>query len=306
MENRLRLIEDLAHDWPLWGNGAKAVLQVRHVMLLRRALESGGIPFPEMRFSFENVPTDGSWLVKPSMSARGRGIEFWRGQFLDFRSIGFLQRYVPWPSCSALFVSNRDGAHLVGVTQQLVGESWLNAAAFHYCGSIGPVRLERSQELAYWRIGDTLNRTCGLRGLFGVDCVVNDGVPWVIEVNPRYTASAEVIELATGQATISWHECAFENWAIPPLCDYPVNACIGKAILFARKPIVFPDSGPWNDALTIPPTEFRPFADIPQARSEVAEGRPVMSFFAKSTSPEECRTELKRTAAELDRRLFGA
>src|SRR5207249_9264748 len=85
-------------------------------------------------------------------------------------------------------------AAFLEVTRQLVGEPWLHAAPFHYCGSIGPLPLSESLWRKFWRIGTVLAKAFRLRGLFGVDCVLRDGIPWPVEVNPRYPASVEVLE----------------------------------------------------------------------------------------------------------------
>ena len=50
------------------------------------------------------------------------------------------------------------------------------------------------------QLGLDLARGCGLRGLFGVDFVLSEGVPWPVEINPRYTASVEVLEYADPHA----------------------------------------------------------------------------------------------------------
>ena len=56
--------------------------------------------------------------------------------------------------------------------------------------------LPPSDDLA--RLGQVLAAGCGIRGLFGVDCVEENSVFWPVEINPRYTASVEVLEYASG------------------------------------------------------------------------------------------------------------
>ena len=82
---------------------------------------------------------------------------------------------------------------------------------------------------------------------------------------------------------------------------------VGKAVLFARRPITFPAEGPWTAALASPPPvqELPAFADVPPGGQPIGRGRPVLTFFAVGHSPEECVGRLRDTAADLDRRLFG-
>ena len=66
-----------------------------------------------------------------------------------------------------------------------------------------------------------MSKAAGLRGLFGVDFVLRDGIPWPVEVNPRYTASVEVLEFAAGIRALTLHRSIFAaNGSIAvPLVD---------------------------------------------------------------------------------------
>jgi predicted ATP-grasp superfamily ATP-dependent carboligase len=110
-----------------------------------------------------------------------------------------------------------------------------------------------------------------------------------VEVNPRYTASVEVLEYATGLPALALHHGT------------------GKAVLFARQALRFPRRGPWAEVLRAPPPveEMPPFADLPGADQPIEAGRPVLTLFARGDSLAECEARLRETAAELDRWLYG-
>jgi predicted ATP-grasp superfamily ATP-dependent carboligase len=301
-ENRPRLIELLSRGRMLWGNDAAIVEPVRSPRFLQTALERAGIAFPETRFAGDSVPRDGTWLVKPFAGGGGRGIAWWRGQKLRHDRAVYFQRFVRGVACAACFVGDGSAAELLGVTRQLIGDDWLHAKPFHYCGSIGPLAIDERQRAAFARLGDVLG-ACRLRGHFGVDCIMSDDTIWVIEVNPRYTASVELIELATGVPAFRRHACVFVRLPTLP-SPAPAGGIVGKAILFAPKPVVFPNDGPWSEALRIPPERFRPYADIPAPGTELPKGAPVMTIFAQTPNPEACLRELRQIVAELDQRLF--
>jgi hypothetical protein len=46
-------------------------------------------------------------------------------------------------------------------------------------------------------------------------------------------------------------------------------------------------------------------ADIPQAGARIEAGRPVLTFFTRGSSVDECVQGLRQAAAGLDRALFG-
>jgi predicted ATP-grasp superfamily ATP-dependent carboligase len=217
-----------------------------------------------------------------------------------------LQQRIDGEPCSAVFLATNGEATLLGVTQQLIGTRWLNADGFQYAGSIGPI-FPMGDVLTRWReLGAALAATFQLRGLFGVDVVMRHGIPWPVEINPRYTASVEVIERC-------WRGAAIE----PPDGKPPLARNIerlvsdtgilwGKAIVFARQTFFFPGNGPWLDALKdsadLDETEY---ADIPHAGEMIEQGKPVLTIFASGKSIEDCRRGLQEKAQDLDRRWWG-
>jgi uncharacterized protein len=305
MENRPWLVRQLSERRPLWGNNADVLRRARSPRFLRQACRLAGIPCPDICFRQEQVPTAATWLVKPRRSGGGAGIGFWQGDPSGSHRPVFFQQFIDGEACSAVYVGDVTTARLLGVTWQLVGETWLHAAPFHYCGSIGPMPLADRLRQAFEHLGNALAAACGLRGLFGVDCVLRDGIPWLIEVNPRYTASVEVLERATGLSALAWHQAVFDAPAKESPLDPPDPSpavFVGKAILFAAQPIVFPATGPWQDALRQPFTPAIPpdYADIPCIGEAIPRGRPVLSLFASAPSMDACRSELRLLASALD------
>src|SRR5207247_8677638 len=140
---------------------------------------------------------------------------------------------------------------------------------------LGPIAMARWQS-----VGAALAETFGLRGLFGVDAIFCDGVPWPVEINPRYTASVEVVERCLRRPLLPMHRAVFEETPVPELA-IPAGAPIwGKAILYARKALVFPDEGPWSPVLRedVSP-ETAEYADLPHAGEIIERGWPVLTLF---------------------------
>jgi uncharacterized protein len=307
LENHPGLIDRLARLRPVWGNGAEVVRRVRSPLAVATALRAAGLACPAVHTSPAQVPAGGRWLVKPLAGAGGRGISPFRGGATR-RGVYFQEEIEGLP-CSGLYVGDGTRARFLGATRQLVGEPWLHAAPFHYCGSVGPLPLGGSALGTFQRLGNVLTAAFGLRGLFGVDCVLREGAPWPVEVNPRYPASAEILEHATGVAALALHRRAFDPQAPEPPAPPPTApaAVIGKAVLFAGRALRFPEDGPWREAPARPngPDGLPAFADVPPAGQAIAPGRPVLTFFAAADSEESCLSRLRETAADLARRLFG-
>jgi predicted ATP-grasp superfamily ATP-dependent carboligase len=304
LENWPNPVRECSRQHPLWGNSAEVLQEVRRPWKVEACLQRAGLPCPRVS---REPPNDGRWLVKPLASAGGRGIAFWDWSGARApRSKIYFQEFIDGMACSAVFMGDKDRAELLGVTRQLVGEKWLHAEPFHYCGSVGPLALDSSSGQAFENLGDALVRGFGLRGLFGVDCVLKDGLPWPVEVNPRYTASIEVLELATGLAALARHRKVFDPESTHAgKFTQPQTGVVAKAIVFARREVVVPADAPWAPTLQLPPLDLRDFADLPHAGERIETGQPIVTLFARGATEANCLDELHARVQSLDRWLFG-
>src|SRR5947209_3362691 len=109
----------------------------------------------------------------------------------------------------------------------------------------GPVRNLARRRPA--RAAGAIDAAGAGRRLLGVDAVWHDGFPFVVEVNPRYTASVEVLEYATGHSALGWQRGVFLSQLPPPPPTAPAAGVIGKAVFFAPRALRFPSDGPWME-----------------------------------------------------------
>jgi predicted ATP-grasp superfamily ATP-dependent carboligase len=306
LENHPSLVRAIAQERTLWGNDAGVLRKSRSPRFVFDRLQAQDLPCPRLCTNPTQPPAERRWLLKRRRSAGGAEIRAWNPatQARHWHRGCYLQEQIDGIPAAAVYVSDGASSRLLGVTRQLVGEPWLHAAAFHYCGSVGPWKVNEPLRRALERVGQALVHGCGLRGLFGVDFIVRDGLPWPVEVNPRYTASVEVLEYA-GTAAFALHGKTF-GFRISDFGFRISDFIIGKAILYARADLVFPAKGPWCATLANPgPIEWLPaFADIPAAGERIPAGRPILTFFARAATEADCLRALQETARALDRDLF--
>lgn len=309
LENRRKLVGRISGIRPLWGNQGRALELCRSPQWFTSVLARERLPYPRLAGTAKEPPADRRWLLKPLHGAAGAGIILWspRGAATTVSRKMYCQEYIEGEACSAVYVANGEQAWLAGATRQLVGEAWLHAGAFQYCASIGPQPLNSGVRSALEKIGNVLTRACRLRGLFGVDFIIDGDKPYPVEINPRYPASVEILEYATGWRALADHARVFDATAGEPTPPSPTARCAGKAILFARDALVFPDDGPWLPVLRHPASvhELPPFADIPHAGERIERGRPILTMFASAASVSACTDSLHMTARDLDRWFFG-
>src|SRR5262249_1740206 len=160
--------------------------------------------------------------------AGGQGIRIWRAGD-DVTPKEYVQEFIEGDPVAAVYIAD-------GTTARLLGVTWHLTDNFRYRGSIGPMATSNDLAAMLTALGNAL-ASGGLRGLFGVDGVLSaDGWFYPVEINPRYTASMEVLELATGCHLLEAHRLAFTN--PPALAAWPgpprrVDRLFGKAIVFA-------------------------------------------------------------------------
>jgi predicted ATP-grasp superfamily ATP-dependent carboligase len=128
----------------------------------------------------------------------------------------------------------------------------------------------------------------------------------VLEVNPRYTASVEVLERARAMACLAYHVDACAGRRLPDRSELrPTGApgLCGKAIVYARRRLVVAEGFPhW--AISARDDDGWPLiADIPQAGSVVETGGPIATVMAAGSTAEEVEATLRQRADELRRRL---
>lgn len=215
MEHRPALVSAIASVRKLRGGPAEAIKAVRDPGLLPSLPAIAGLRFCKtlprvgaMRHVIRRmsvaVGLGRMYLVKPVDSLGGRGIRPWSRRTGSGR-IGpgeYVQEAVTGTPMSAMFRSDGWSCALLGVTEQLVGDVKLGAEPtadgwYRYVGSIGPVVLSKRDRAALGHLGVVLTQRCDLRGVFGVDLMRDrKGRWWPVEVNPRWPASAGVLERA--------------------------------------------------------------------------------------------------------------
>lgn len=298
LENRPNLVNRISKDRLLWGCTSRVLQDVRDFGRLAETLQRRGIKVPDWSFSPVGLPGDGSWMIKPIRSGGGQGVRRWIGEGTE---PGFYyQKYIPGMPCSALFIGREDGAEFVGATRQILG---IPGSDYVYRGSIGPLPLHERTRRELERIGDALAVDLGLLGIFGVDFVAQGDHPWPVEVNPRYTASVEVLELATGRSLLSEHRQVFEASAWP-VRYRPASGprFVAKQILYARRALKVPSNHRWPEPIGEPWTVPR-FADLPSPGTEIGANEPILTVFGSGADLQACLRQLRQRVEVADKQL---
>ncbi|NMC79193.1 MAG: ATP-grasp domain-containing protein [Chloroflexi bacterium] len=235
-----------------------------------------------------------SWLRKDLHHSGGQGVKDWDGSPLARGEV--LQARVNGQLGSATFLADGKRAILIGLTFQYSGVPELGAENYAWCGNVVPWEDPRlAHSLA--RAAAALTATFGLVGINGLDFIQAEERLYLIEVNPRWPGSADLLEQASGLNLFQLHLEACAGSLPPPTPPASSPLTFGKGILYAHGDAAMPDTHSWRaDGLR----------DIPRPGEFIPRGAPVCSILASAADAPSCWQEILRRAGELRREIWPA
>lgn len=199
-EARPDMLHRLGQFCRVYGNSPETVRCAKAPQQLFATLARLGIPFPEMRL--EAPGTMNGWLVKREGGSGGMHVQPARGEGLQPGQ--YFQRRVEGRLVSGLFLANGQDARMVGFNEQWV-HSGNRTFPFAYAGACSNPHLEPGQQAQMEEIVQAVTRAFGLLGLNGIDFIMAGQTPYVIDVNPRPTATLELHDQAGQESLFAAH-----------------------------------------------------------------------------------------------------
>lgn len=310
------------------GNPVTALEKARDPWVLRATLAQIGVKMPPFwaaeewksgTLLSEKGKKGEQWLVKPLTRGGGHGIRFLapdpkaaEAQIASLAEPGnfVVQKFIPGISASATFLADGQRAVLLGTSQQIIGAPEFGARPFAYTGNLVPWRQPSPRwQLALEHIAIHLTQALGLKGLNTVDFIANRRGIWVLELNPRWSASVELIEAWRQKQLFPCHLAACQKRLDLNSLDqarraeYPAapsrQGFWGKAIVYARQQLEVQETG-----LTLEDLCKLGLRDIPVPGTMILPGEPICTVLAQGTSEWMCRQNLQ-ARAEQARTIMG-
>ena len=298
-ENHPEALERLAIGRTILGNAPNVLRGVRRAERVQEVLEAAGLHAAPVYAGFGDaaIRAGGRKLMaKPRHSGGGHGVRHW-GAAEPLLDGELLQEWVDGVPASLVFLSDGHDAVALGLTRQLIGDANFGAAGHRWCGNLlgsagAPVLPAESEVLvSATAAAQALTRAFGLRGVNGIDFIARDGAAVVIEVNPRWTAAAELVEYSMAVPLFSAHMEACEGTFAAPVIA--LHGVVGKAVVFAPSDCVMPNTDAW-----LADDEIR---DVPPTGSPVPRGAPICTVLARNASADDCYEALTQRAAAIVR-----
>ena len=296
-ENHPEALERLALGRTVLGNAPAVLREVRRAERVHEVLEASGLhAAPVYAGDGDAAARSGGrrLVAKPRHSGGGHGVRQWRAPepLLDGE---FLQEWVDGVPASLVFLADGHDAVALGLTRQLIGDAAFGATGHRWCGNLlgsgaAPVLAAEPEVLASaTAAAQAITRAFGLRGVNGIDFIARDGAAVVIEVNPRWTAAAELVEHSMGMPLFAAHAAASEGTLTAPVAT--LDGVVGKAVVFAPSDCVMPNTDEWLADGSV--------RDVPVTGSPVPRGAPICTVLASGASADACYEALTQRAAAI-------
>jgi predicted ATP-grasp superfamily ATP-dependent carboligase len=185
-----------------------------------------------------------------------------------------IQEYIRGTDSSISFMASQKGSKIISFNEQLLGiQDVYQKETFGYCGNTVPLRIEKSTERKCDEIVERITEHFNLRGSNGLDFILTEkGLPYVIELNPRFQGTIECIERINQVNLVKTHIEACLNGFLPKKMIKPTDFCT-RLIINAPKRMIAPDL-----------TRLKEVRDIPLPGSIIERGEPLCSIISEGES----------------------
>ncbi|PKM12075.1 MAG: ATP-dependent carboxylate-amine ligase [Gammaproteobacteria bacterium HGW-Gammaproteobacteria-3] len=268
-------VKFLEQQFDLVGNDAATFRLILDKANFFALLARLGIPYPEVTFSLPQKP--GRWLVKPLQGEGGVGIRRFAGLLPDDNAV-YWQKMLRGISGSVLFLADGRSFQVLGFNTQ-ASITLDSQNEFVFAGIINKSPLSREQEQRVSRWLDVLVCRYGLKGLNTLDFIVQGEAVFVLEINPRPSAS---MQLYDGDM-LRRHEQACRG-RLEHTGSRSEGYC-GYRLVYADRDWQIPESLPWPESCV----------DLPAPGLVIGKGQPICSMIARAESPRQVFERLRAT-----------
>ncbi|OAI24478.1 ATP-grasp domain-containing protein [Methylomonas koyamae] len=259
----------------LFGNSAEVFRKVQDKPYFFGLMAELGVAHPPVSF-VASSPGDG-WIFKPCRSEGGVGIGRDRaGAGVD----GYWQRFVDGQAMSVLFMSFVDRVEVIGFNRQWCAAPG-PAGHFLFGGIASHAELPAAVRSQLTDAVNKLSAAYQLRGLNTLDFMAAASGAYVLEINPRISASAQLY----GRELLLRHLAAFGGTEVSgtKVSGEP----LAYQIVYAAKNLEIDADVDWPDWVV----------DRPVAGSIVGVGQPICSIIAGGKNSRQVAEQLLQRQA---------
>jgi uncharacterized protein len=281
-------VEEITGNVPVLNNPSHIFTNISDKAWLAEKLKILNLPHP-FTVPLDSLKTPEDWtggypaIIKPRFGAGGMENRL----VIDLKDLEMtmnvldssqylLQEYINGTVTSVSIISTGKQAVAIAVNEQLAGIDTLTGMPFAYCGNITPYISEYND----WMRETSMNlaKELALVGSNGLDFIITEKGPVVLEVNPRFQGSIDTVERSTGLNIFRLHHESFKGKL--PVCGH--SQCFSiKTIFFAPRRLVVEKRV--YDYL-VQCYNKGTAADVPSKGTVCEKDEPVVSFLSEGSS----------------------
>ena len=258
--------ESLAYlhkNFTVLGNSSNTFNRVINKPCFFSSLSNMHITYPTTLFS-PPIKKMASWLFKPLYGEGGRGIKHYHHHHVANPSLGYWQKQIMGDSLSVLFLANKVNFKIIGFHRQYVAHDFIFSNIITYPAVDKTVQ----QTLTSWLA--LLVTAFKLNGLNSLDFIVKNNQCYVLEINPRLSASVQLYD-----GLLSTHiDCCLSGQLIKPTISPAYHAYF---VFYAQTDLTIPAKICW------PPW----VVDIPHSNTLIYTQAPICSIIASGQSEQQ-------------------
>jgi predicted ATP-grasp superfamily ATP-dependent carboligase len=285
LEDKVRLWDLLDHRYRVLGCDAETVRMCKDPAIFFGVLEELQIAHPATRLQPPDDPQ--GWISKRIGGSGGRHIRF-AAAGAKAKPRRYFQRFVDGERISLSAVVANGIA--TDATRQWCAPS--PSLPFRYGGAVSVPFTGSRIELQMLEIVDRLSRAFGLKGLVSFDFIVRDDAAYLLEINPRPSASLDTVDSADG-SRFTAHVAACR--------DGELYSGSGAAEQSKAAAILHADRG----AVTLGKFDWPQWtADRGAPGTLIPPGAPIATVFAEGETADAAEALARRRLAELEDLIY--
>ncbi|MDP2247032.1 MAG: ATP-grasp domain-containing protein, partial [Nitrosomonadales bacterium] len=275
---------------PLIGNSVRVVRNMKRAITFFALLDVLHIPHPAVNLQRlrEQDNDTGAWLSKRNGGSGGTHIRKVKANE-TLEAGRYYQQKLQGIPVSLLFAADGMGIKAIGFNQQWLAPTSL--MPYRYGGAVSHAELPATIQQQLLEAAQKLTSAVGLRGLNSLDAMMVGERLWVIELNPRLTATFDLYPTVNGEL-FELHVQASAG----SLTNWPHLNSNSRAhyIVYAPENITLSETFDWPDWV----------ADIPSLTTHIKAGDPICTVTAEANSADEAVMLMAERVKQLIKQLI--
>ena len=291
-EAQPELIKKIARIMPIIGNNSDVIAQCKQPQSFFALCELFKMPYPQTLF---NKPTNSlNWLQKKVGASGGAHIKALlpinlkplnlQAPNVALKPSVYYQQKQAGVPISCLFLADGINAMILGFNEQWCSPTLLLPYRFGGAVSHTAISTISMQKLAEFITAIT--KKLALIGLNSCDCIVQNDDVFMLEINPRLSATMDLYQAKRGNL-FAFHVAS----CLGQLDEWPVADKQSRAmqVIYANKFAKVPLGMDWPEWV----------CDIPQPNSVIPMGMPICSVMAEARTAKLAKQKVLQRAASL-------